>query len=443
MSAWARQLADRHVLVVGCGATGASAARFAAERGARVRIVDSRETPPAAEMLADAFPSIEIRTGGLDPHALTGIDELVVSPGVDLREPLIEAARAAGHAIVGDIEWFARVVDAPVVAITGSNGKSTVSAWLHAAAEAAGIRAVIGGNFGTPALSLLSDTVALYVLELSSFQLALCETLAPVAATVLNISPDHIDRHGDLADYIAAKARIFDRATIAVLNADDPEVAAMAADSPRVVRFGAGHDVDYRLTDDGDLARGDDVWLRGDALSLSGRHNAMNALAVWALADVLAIEWRAIAETLTGFAGLAHRCQPVATVDDVVYVDDSKGTNMGAMLASLAGMDRPVVLLAGGQAKGQDFAPLGPVAGARARAVIVFGQDAEAVARGVGTHAPVTRVADLAEAVRKAHALARAGDVVLLSPGCASFDQFSGYVARGQAFAAAVSELAA
>lgn len=446
MNDWKTQLAGAHVLVVGCGATGASAARFAAAAGARVRVIDSRAAPPAAAELAREWPEIEFRTGALAASALAGIDRIVVSPGVDLREPLIVAARAAGYEVVGDIEWFARTVDAPVIAITGSNGKSTVTAWLGEIAAAAGRRVAVGGNFGTPALDLLADDIDLYVLELSSFQLELTDRIACAAATVLNISADHIDRHGSLEHYAGLKARIFRAAGIALINADDPRVSAMNTQAARVVRFGAGERADYRVIDIDDglwLARGAAPWLDARRLRVAGRHNVANAAAVWALAEALGIDEATIRAGLEGFAGLAHRCQWVAEIDGVRWVNDSKGTNLGAMLASLAGMDAPVVLLAGGCGKGADFAALGPAAARRARAVLVFGEDAAAIAAAVVGHAPVENVATLAEAVRRAAAIAQAGDVVLLSPGCASFDQFDNYMARGDAFTAAVQELAA
>lgn len=446
MRSWRTQLSDAHVLVVGCGATGASAARLAAAAGARVRVVDSRANPPAAPSLAEQQPQVEIRSGGLDPAALDGIDHLVVSPGVDLREPLIEAARQAGYDIVGDIEWFARLADAPVIAITGSNGKSTVTAWTAGIAAAAGWNVAVGGNFGTPALDLLAADVDLYVLELSSFQLELTQRLHCRAATVLNVSPDHIDRHGSLAHYAALKARIFADCEVALLNTDDARVAAMATGAARVLRFGTAEDADYRILDTEDglqLGRGELPWLAAHRLKLAGRHNVANAAAVWALAETLGFEENTIRDGLTHFSGLPHRCQLVAEVNGVRWVNDSKGTNPGAMLASLTGMDAPVVLLAGGQAKGADFSELGPVAGRRARAVLLFGEDADAIATAVAERTVVERVATLADAVARAAEIAVRGDVVLLSPGCASFDQFDDYRARGDAFTAAVQELAA
>lgn len=441
------QLDKTHVLVVGCGATGASAACFASGHGAVVRVVDSRVDAPAATRLRRDHPNIELRLGALVISALDGIDQLIVSPGIDLREPLLVEARRRGLPLRGDIEWFARCARAPVIAITGSNGKSTVTAWLAEVARAAGAHVAVGGNFGTPALDLLADEITLYILELSSFQLDLTERLDCVAATVLNISADHIDRHGSLARYAAAKARIFMAAQTAVINADDAVVAAMdSSAAAQVVRFGQSDASDYRLTTQaGDdwLMRATTPWLACAQLQLQGRHNYSNALAVWALAEAAGLPETAIREGLTRFAGLPHRCQWVARVHDVDWINDSKGTNVGALIASLAGMQGPVILLAGGQSKGADLTPLTAAVDSKVRAVIVFGEDAAKIAAVLANRVTVHRVGDLAAAVALAAALAVAGDTVLLSPGCASLDQFANYAERGNAFMAAVRELAA
>lgn len=441
------QLAGSQVLVVGCGATGAAAACFAAAHGAAVRVIDSRATPAGAERLRQQCPQAELRSGALAVDALDGIDQLIVSPGVDLCEPLLAAARQRGLPLWGDIEWFARCAQAPVVAITGSNGKSTVTAWLAAVAGAAGENVAVGGNFGTPALDLLAADVTLYVLELSSFQLQLTERLECVAATVLNISPDHIDRHGTLANYAAAKARIFAAADTAVVNADDDLVMAMNTAGAHVQRFGANAGAAYQLQTDAAgndwLARAGERWLACNQLRLSGRHNYSNALAVWALAEAAGLDESAIRTGLCQFAGLAHRCQWVARINAVDWINDSKGTNPGALVAALAGMPGPVVLLAGGQGKGADFSPLAAAVSGKVRAVIVFGEDAAVIAAVLANRVAVHHVAELAAAVALAATLAERGDTVLLSPGCASLDQFANYAARGDAFMAAVRELAA
>lgn len=439
------------VLVVGLGATGLSAARYLARKGVPFAVTDSRDRPPKMKGLAE-LGDVPRRFGGFEsPLPLDRIELAVVSPGLSLREPFIRQLRDAGIPTVGDIELFARELGhrAPerLIAITGSNGKSTVTALVGAMAETAGLRVAVGGNFGTPALDLLDDDIELCVLELSSFQLELTDSLRPTAAVVLNVSPDHIDRHGSLDRYAGLKARVFRGAGTAVLNADDPRVAAMDTGGAAVVRFSAAGTADWHLREDAHGA----TWLcaageplcRADELKLRGRHNLGNALAALALGEAAGLPRPAMLAALREFPGLPHRCRWVARVDEVDYVDDSKGTNVGAMLASLEGITGPIVLLAGGEAKGGDFAPVRPVMAAKGRAAVLFGADAgriEAVLSGV---VPVHRAANMDEAVRTAADVARPGDTVLLSPGCASFDMFRDYRERGERFAAAVGRLSA
>ncbi|MAA75395.1 MAG: UDP-N-acetylmuramoyl-L-alanine--D-glutamate ligase [Salinisphaeraceae bacterium] len=449
-------LSQRHILVVGLGATGRSGIAWLRARGARVRAVDSREHPPALDDVRADHPEVDLRVGGLEASALAGIDGLLVSPGVDLREPLLVAARERGLSLDGDIEWFARAVhEAParpagslpqVIAITGSNGKSTVTALVADMACAGGRRVAVGGNFGTPALDLLADGIDCYVLELSSFQLELCRSLRPTAATVLNISADHMDRHGSLEHYAHLKARIFDGAQTAVVNADDPHVADLGGHTPRRLRFGTDAGCEYRLVDQEGVrwleARGQAL-LSAEALRLRGDHNLLNALAALALADAVELDRDASLEALKTFSGLPHRCQFVARVADVDWVNDSKGTNVGAMLASLQGLPGPIVLLAGGQAKGGDFTPIGPIMRDKGRAAVLFGEDAGVIRRALDAATPVIEAGDFPQAIDAARSAARPGDTVLLSPGCASFDMFRDYRDRGDQFAAAVMEMAA
>lgn len=442
------------VLVVGLGATGLSVARYLAREGVPFAVTDSRDEPPKAKELAE-LGDVPCRFGGFEsPLPLGEIAEAVVSPGISLQEPFIRELRDAGIPVVGDIELFARALgpqgtthQSRLIAITGSNGKSTVTALVGAMAEAAGLRVAVGGNFGTPALDLLGDDAALYVLELSSFQLELTETLAPSAAAVLNVSADHIDRHGDLEHYAALKARIFRGAGTAVVNADDPRVNAMATGGAAVVRFSVTGEADWYLRDDAAgrtwLYAGDDRLCAGDELKLRGRHNLGNALAALALGAAAGLPRAAMLSALREFPGLPHRCQWVARVREVDYVNDSKGTNVGAMLASLQGFAGPVVLLAGGQAKGGDFAPVGPVMAAKGRAAVLLGADADSIETVLAGVVPVHRAANMDEAVHTAAAAAQPGDTVLLSPGCASFDMFRDYQDRGERFAAAVGRLSA
>ncbi|PWG65277.1 UDP-N-acetylmuramoyl-L-alanine--D-glutamate ligase [Sediminicurvatus halobius] len=435
-------------VIVGLGETGLACARHLAARGRRVAVTDSRATPPRARALAAEHPEIPQALGRLDASLLADAGEIVLSPGVDPRLPELQAAREAGVPMAGEIELFARVARAPVVAITGSNGKSTVTSLVGAMAEAAGLRTAVGGNLGTPALDLLAEPESeLYVLELSSFQLETVASLDARVATVLNLSPDHLDRYPDIAAYAAAKQRIFRGHGLMVLNADDPQVAAMALAGRERRWFGLGPpagDEHYglvRRAGETWLARGETPLLPTGALALPGRHNQANALAALALGEAAGLPEAAMLAALREFRGLPHRSEPVAERNGVLWVNDSKATNVGAAVAAIEGMERPVVLLAGGDGKGQDFGALATALRGRARAAVVFGRDAPRLVAALGDACPVTRVADLDAAVTAAAALSRAGDAVLLAPACASLDQFPDYRARGAAFRRAVEGL--
>jgi len=443
-------------LIVGLGKTGLSVARFLARRGERFAVADSRVNPPGLEQLRAERPAVEVHLGPFDAALFSRQTRLVVSPGVSLQEPALRAARAAGVDILGDVELFARSVDASVVGITGSNGKSTVTTLLGEMARASGLETRVGGNLGTPALELLleSDEAGapdLYVLELSSFQLETVTTLNCRVATVLNVSADHLDRHGGMDDYAAIKQRIFRGDGVMVLNADDARVAAMAA-SGRSVRWfsleaprGSG-DYGVRWIDARtQLCRGADDIIAVDELKIAGRHNWANALAALALADAMEFPRAAVLRALREFAGLPHRCQWVAESKGVSWYDDSKGTNVGSTLAALSGMPGDkVVLIAGGDGKGQDFAPLREAVAAHARAVVLIGRDAPLIEQAIAGAAPIVHAGrSLEQAVRDCARLAQPGDCVLLSPACASFDMFDNYVHRAEVFVAAVRELTA
>lgn len=434
-------------LIVGLGTTGLSVARHLLAAGEPFCVADSRPQPPGRAELARLAPGVTVHAGAFDPALFAAAWRLVVSPGVSVREPAVAAARAAGAEVLGDIELFARRATAPMVAITGSNGKSTVTALVGEMARAAGLRAGVGGNIGTPALDLLGDPEPdLYVLELSSFQLETTDSLAPAAATVLNVSADHLDRYDGIDDYAAAKARVLARASTAIVNRDDPVVAAMPGGGRRV-SFGLDEPAAGQwglIMRDGEawLACGEIPWIAESRLRIPGRHNTANALAALALGEAAGLPRPAMMEALLAFEGLPHRCQWVARIHGVSWYNDSKGTNLGATLAALAGFPGPVVLIAGGRGKGQDFAALGPVVANKARAVILLGEDAPRIAAALGDAAPVTTVPDMAAAVAEATRLAQAGDSVLLSPACASLDMFDNYMQRGEAFMAAVRELA-
>ncbi len=440
--------AGRKILVVGLGKSGAATVRYLAGAGAALVLTDSRADPAGLDQLRAAVPQSEIHLGAFDaPQPWSQFACAVVSPGVPLDDPFVAGLRQAGVDILGDIELFARAAGAPVIGITGSNGKSTVTTLVGEMAAAAGLNAGVGGNLGTPALDLLDarngPQKTLFVLELSSFPLETTHTLKLAAATILNVSPDHLDRHGSVERYTAAKARIYAHAQTAVVNRDDRATHTGTHLARRIVSFGLdapaeGH---YGLLEhDGQqwLACGAERLAPLAALRIKGLHNAANALAALALADAAGIPRRGSLRALTEFKGLPHRCEWVAELGGVTWINDSKGTNVGASLAALQGLEGPLLWLGGGQGKGQDFTALrGPLRD-KARAAIVFGEDAACIERDLGGALPVRRVADLAAAVEQARQLARPGDRVLLSPACASLDQFRNYEERGLRFAAMV-----
>ena len=435
-------------LILGLGATGLSVARHLHGRGLPFAVTDSRAEPPNAAALAQLGDVPKAFGRFASPVPLSGISEAVASPGISLDEPFIRELREAGIPVVGDLELFARArpSSAPVIGITGSNGKSTVTTLVGEMAKAAGRKAAVGGNLGPPALDLLREPAELYVLELSSFQLELTQSLACTAAACLNVSPDHIDRHGSLEHYAALKLSVYRGAKTAIVNADDalsqPRLAAGA--QAKTFRLGPPAGDEYGLIEESGarwLCQGREKILPLAALRIYGLHNAANALAAFALADAIGLPRAASVKALREFGGLPHRCQWLAEVAHVNYFNDSKGTNVGATLAALSGLPMPVVLLAGGQAKGGDFAPWRPVLKEKGRALVLFGQDAPLIAEAVGDAVPQYRAGSLHEAVQQAAAVARPGDAVLLSPGCASFDMFKGYADRGEQFAAEVARL--
>ena len=435
-------------LIVGLGKTGLSCARFLTAHGEEIAVTDSREHPPGLKDLRALLPDAAVFLGGFSEDALKHADRVVLSPGVAAGTPFIAKARAMGLPVMSDIELFAHYARAPVVGITGSNGKSTVTTLLGVMAERAGRTVRVGGNLGTPALDLLKDAEPeLYVLELSSFQLEITDSLACAAATVLNISPDHMDRYADLSQYAAAKARIFRGCRMAVLNRDDPAVRTMGAGAKARVSFGLDTPAagDYGLLGSGPgewLVRGSERLMPVSVLAMRGRHNLANALAALALGEAVGLPVAAMVDALQDFRGLPHRMEFVAAVNDVAYYDDSKGTNLGATLAAVAGVGQPLVLIAGGDAKGQDFAPLAEVLGQKARAAVLLGKDAPLLEQAFAGKLPVQRVKDMDAAVQAAAKLAQPGDMVLLSPACSSLDMFENFEQRGRVFAAAVRRLA-
>jgi len=447
--------AGRNAVVLGLGLTGYTLARFLAARGADVRVADTRPSPPFAAKLKSALPDVALVTGPFTAATFTGADLIAISPGVAKDHPSIAAAVASGAELVGDIELFARALppEQKVIAITGTNGKSTVTSLTGALCRAAGLATIVAGNIGDAALDALpadGNWPDVYVLELSSFQLETTSSLKPTTATVLNVTDNHLDRYAGLDDYAAAKARIFEGGGIQVLNRDDPRSIAMRVAGRLVQTFGEGvpeSEEAWGLVDRGPRGGNDrsasETWLaRGGALlaptsdlTLVGRHNALNALAALALASsVVKIDRRVLA-ALARFEGLPHRMQKVADAGGVLFVDDSKGTTVTATRAALEGLGRTVVLIAGGDGKGQDFTPLGAAIDAHCRAVLLVGRDAPAIARALsGTSAFVEHAGTLEVAVGRAMQLAKPGDTVLLSPACASLDQFTNYVERGERY---------
>ena len=435
-------------VVVGLGKTGASCLRYLARHGVPAAATDSRRSPPGLHDLGDLARTLDIRLGGFDLSLLDGASQLLMSPGVSLDEAIAREARARGIEVVGDIELFARAVRAPVVGITGTNGKSTVTSLVASMAIAAGRRVLAGGNLGVPALDLLDQpTPDLYVLELSSFQLETTSSLELEAAVVLNVTSDHMDRYASLEEYARAKARIFARAAAVVLNADDALVAAMrgAAVTPAVTFSIQRSDADYALLRQGTqtfLCRRGEPVLDIAAMKITGLHNAANALAALAMGDAIGLPLPAMLGALEAFPGLPHRSAWVAEIAGVRYVDDSKGTNVGATIAAVAGIPGRLVMIAGGQGKGQDFAPLAAAFKDKVRHAVLIGVDAPAVKRAIEGVCSVELADSMAHAVAAAARAARPEDTVLLSPACASLDMFRDYGHRGDEFAAAVRALA-
>lgn len=437
-------------VIVGLGSTGLACARFLTKRGVPVHIVDSRPEPPGLKDLRATLPQVPVTLGRLEQALLDGARVLVVSPGVALAEPSIQRAAARGVAVVGDIELFAGEVEAPVVAITGSNGKSTVTALLGEMARTDGLDVRVGGNFGPPALTLLEQPGAeLFVLELSSFQLERTESLRPAAAAVLNISEDHLDRHHDLDTYAVVKQRIFFGDGVQVLNLDDARVANMRLPDRKVSWFTLGipeGDVFGLLPRAGGpwLARGKQPLLPASALQIPGAVSTANALAALALGESVGLSMAAMRDALRRFKGLSHRLQHVANVGGVDWYDDSKATNIGATVAAVASLgsaDRQLIVIAGGEGKGADFGPLRSTVSGRVRAMVLMGRDAQRIEEAVQDRVRVLRVSDMAEACAQARELAEVGDAVLLSPACASFDMYRDYRERGEVFAALVRGL--
>lgn len=441
---------DPPTLIVGLGRTGLSAARHLRARGVEVAVTDSREEPPMLQALKEELPGVRVFAGGFREAAFKFAGQLLVSPGVDLRDPLIQAAMDRGARVIGDIELFARARRRPVVAITGTNGKSTVTELVAAMARRAGRQVATGGNIGTPALRLLDIPVGnapeFYILELSSFQLELTWSLNAEIAAFLNFSPDHLDRHGNIESYLAAKGRIFQGDGIAVFNPQESWVRQMNMGERKPHRFlmAPPKPGDFGLIESQGkqwLARGGQSLMPAAEMKLPGRHNIANALAALAIGDAIGLDLQAMLDTLRSYTGLPHRCQAVASFAGINWINDSKGTNVGATVAAVSGMNGPMILILGGDAKRQDFKPLIRAMRGKIRSLIIMGRDARSIANDLQGSAPQVMVNDMAEAVSEARKMAHRGDTVLLSPGCSSLDMYSNFEQRGDDFSSRVIAL--
>ena len=438
-------------VVAGLGISGVSAVNFLHERGYQVAVTDSRTHPPGHDQIP---AGIQTSFGQLDTELLLQAEEIILSPGLAPQLPEIQQAIAKGIPVVGDIQLLRRATEVPIVAITGSNAKSTVTTLIGLMAKEAGKKVAVGGNLGRPALDLLKDQPELIILELSSFQLETTSLLNAEVAVVLNMSEDHLDRHGDMLGYHAAKHRIFQGVKKVVFNRDDalsrplvPDVVPVQSfglNAPDMNQYGVLRDTDGTLW----LARGRERLLKSTEMYIQGTHNIANALACLALGEAIGLPLNSMLETLKSFKGLAHRCEYVDTVNNVRYYNDSKGTNIGATLAAIEGLGAAiaprkgkVVVILGGQGKGQDFKALRAAVQQYVKTVVLIGEDALKIEQSIKGSTEILKVATLQEAVQLCHAKADAEDVVVLSPACASFDMFKGYDDRGHQFVACVKAL--
>lgn len=438
-----------YTLVVGLGITGLSVVRYLTSQGVAVIVADSRTQPPGRQELDEKYADVAVYTGDFDESLFTGARQIVVSPGLALSEPVIQRSIQQGVEVIGDIELFARQVKAPVIAITGSNGKSTVTTLVGEMARQAGLNVAVGGNIGVPALDLLSQRVDLYVLEISSFQLETLHSLKPVAATVLNVSADHMDRYESFDAYAKVKQRVYQQCKVGVVNRDDKRVKSMLIDQPCLVSGFTLHapaPSDFGLREFNGktyLCKGELQLISEDEVKMAGRHNIANALAALALGDAANIPIDDMVCTLAEFSGLPHRSQWLAKKHQVNWINDSKGTNVGATVAAIEGLltENKIILIAGGIAKQADFSPLKKAVKEKVRRVVLIGRDAVYIEQALQGAVSVMYAKDMRDAVRIAADLAHAGDSVLLSPACASFDMFRSFEHRGDVFSAAVESL--
>ncbi len=439
------------MVIVGLGKTGLSCVRYLSKQGLNIAVTDSRDEPPELAALKNGFESVPVYLGEISAKVLLSSDQIVLSPGISLENESVKQAIKQGIPVVGDIELFCQQAKAPIIAISGSNGKSTVTTLVAEMTRNAGLKTCVGGNLGTPALELLDEpTPDVYVLELSSFQLETTFSLNAHASVVLNVSPDHMDRYSSLNDYINAKNKIYSGQGLMVINLDDEVVNAMNDDSRQSISFslskpaGNGFGV---IKEDGAvfLCQGDKKIISQKELGIKGEHNVANALAAMALASSVNVPVSVMVETLKSFKGLDHRCQLVKIINNVSWYNDSKATNVGASIASIKGLcdTGNIILIAGGDSKGADLSSLASVAKQHVKKVLLLGVDANKLADVLGTAVPYEFVVDMDEAVSRANQQAESGDIVLLAPACASLDMYKNYQHRGDVFVSAVNALEA
>lgn len=438
-------------VVAGLGISGVAAVNFLHNQGYRVAVTDSRSTPPGHDQIP---AEVQTRFGQFDAELLLSAEEIIISPGLDPKLPEIQAAIAKGIPVVSEIQILRRATDKPIMAITGSNAKSTVTTLIGLMAEHAGVKVAVGGNLGRPALDLTKDEPDLYILELSSFQLETTSNLQAEVAVVLNMSEDHLDRHGDMMGYHTAKHRIFQGVKKVVHNRDDSLTRPLVPDATPMQSFGLNapdmNQYGVLRDDDGTiwLARGRTRLLNSAEMYIQGTHNVANALACLALGEAINLPLESMLETLKSFKGLEHRCEFVKDVEGVRYYNDSKGTNVGATLAAIDGLGAAieakggkVAIILGGQGKGQDFSTLREALSKYVKVAVLIGEDAALIEKAVAGTTTLLHAKTLEQAVALCQAHTQAHDVVLLSPACASFDMFSGYPQRGHQFVACVQEL--
>jgi len=440
---------SQHIkLVFGLGITGYSCVSYLVQQGFEVVVYDTRSNPPLLEKIYCEFPQVEVCLGAIEEDILQQVDQVIASPGVSLKTPVLKSMKDLGVEIIGDVQLFASQAQAPIIAITGSNGKSTTTCLVAELFEQAGRTVKIGGNIGVPVLELLEQEVPdFYVLELSSFQLETTPELKAEVAVVLNISEDHMDRYENLDQYAQSKLIVYQYAKSKLLNLDDQWLIEHVEKDTDTIGFTSHtpEDGQYGLrVVDGEqwITFGEGLILKTSEMKLKGRHQQINAIVACAIGDIFQLPRERMRQVLINFKGLAHRTQIVAEIDGVVYINDSKGTNVGATIAAVTGMDAPVVLIAGGESKGADFSELKTTLLGKVKNVILIGRDAGLIEKAIASQIPVIRAVSLVAAVKQASEIAQSGDCVLLSPACASFDMFDNYQHRGEVFVDAVKDLA-